>query len=137
MNLPDKKQQKWYINKLKYNQEYTKNHPEVRQKFLITHPDYVKNWNKKRINFKGKQIPLGHDLRTGVCSKCGRSVKNGEIKQTNLHHLKYDYDNPVENTIELCNSCHKKEHVIEYSMTYAAINQRRCRARKKLRISDN
>lgn len=131
MTLQDKKQQKWYINKLKYNREYTKNHPEVRQKFLDTHPNYVKNWNKKRINFKGKQIPLRYNPRLGVCMFCG---KQGI---TNLHHLKYDENNPVEHTIELCMSCHRKEHITEYSMTRAAINQRRCRARKKLRMGDN
>jgi len=135
--IQDKKQQRWYINKLRYNREYTKNHPEVRQKFLDTHPDYQKNANKKQIRFKGKSTYLGYNPRIGVCSKCGKSVKDSEINYTHLHHLKYDDNNPVKHTIELCIPCHRKEHIIEYSMTPAAVYRREYRARKRLEISDN
>jgi len=69
---------------------------------------------KKRINFKGKLIGLEKEPRIGICSKCGKSVKKGEIKRTNLHHLKYDPKNPLNHTIELCVGCHNKIHPEKY-----------------------
>jgi len=72
------------------------------------HEYYLKNkekWpDKKRVLFKNKRIKLDKNPRKGICSKCGNSGK------TNLHHKKYDGNDPLANTIELCVSCHKKEH---------------------------
>lgn len=63
-----------------------------------------------RLNYKGKRLFLGINPRTGICTICKKSIHKGEIKRTNLHHLKYDDYNPLNNTIELCPSCHKIEH---------------------------
>ena len=53
--------------------------------------------------WKGKEIPVKYNPRTGFCSKCGKTG------QTQLHHTSYKSDNPLDNTVELCISCHSKE----------------------------
>jgi len=60
--------------------------------------------NKKRIRYKGKQIFVGINPRSGTCSECNYKGI------TQMHHLKYDDENPLAHTIELCNSCHHKQH---------------------------
>ena len=41
---------------------------------------------------------------------CGKSKAKSEISVTNLHHKnnKYDLENPLWNTIEVCLECHEK-----------------------------
>jgi hypothetical protein len=68
------------------------------------------------FTYKGSAFPLNFDPRKGVCSKCSKKVGEEYINwkgnvtkvKTELHHLKYDDDHPLENTIELCVSCHSK-----------------------------
>ena len=72
-------------------------------------PNYTKQWNDKfnpqRLKYKGKQIRINVNPRTGVCSWCGR-----QDMQTQMHHFaEYHDDDPLKDTIELCASCHKKE----------------------------
>jgi len=66
--------------------------------------------NPRRIAFKGRRVHLGYNPRTGTCSRCKRSVKEGDIKFTHIHHDLYDPNNPLANTRELCASCHAKHH---------------------------
>lgn len=66
--------------------------------------------NPKRIRFNGKQVTVDRNIRTDICSNCGKTVESGEIKRTNLHHIEYHDSDPLVNTIELCVSCHRKEH---------------------------
>ena len=71
-----------------------------------------------RINPGGKgHIRLDHNPRTGVCAWCGKKKgdeyintrgKTAIIKFTNIHHIAY-HDDPLKDTVELCNSCHTKE----------------------------
>lgn len=67
-----------------------------------------KSWSKrssqKRITFKNKRVYITFNPRTGICTNCGKQGK------TNMHHEKYDENNPLNHTIELCVSCHKKHH---------------------------
>jgi len=81
--------------------------------FRKKHPDKVKSKNDRqsplRISFRGRRILLKSNPRTGVCSNCKSSVAKGEIKQTNIHHTKYHYDDPLKDTIELCVKCHNIE----------------------------
>ena len=66
---------------------------------------YIKNPKRKKaiwLWFRGKQIPLKHNPRTGFCSECGKAG------QTQLHHTSYESDKPLDNTVELCISCHNK-----------------------------
>lgn len=91
--------------------KYKENHPEKYKESAKKQNDIHSHINNpKRINFKGKQIFVGKIIRSGICSKCGRSVSKGEIKRTVLHHTKYDPSNPLANTIELCSSCHNDTH---------------------------
>jgi hypothetical protein len=65
--------------------------------------------NFKMLRFKGKRILLKENPRKGVCSWCG-AVKGIDCKLTNMHHIEYHDDNILKDTIEICASCHGKEH---------------------------
>ena len=84
-------------------------------KYNEGHKKAYKNWHKKnkertklyalkRITFKNiegiTRIHTNNIPRTGICSQCG------ELGITHIHHDKYDFENPLENTRELCRSCH-------------------------------
>lgn len=71
--------------------------------------EHVREHDKRKLRFKGRQILVQSNPRIGVCSKCGK--RNGlDIKRTHIHHIQYDENNPLAYTIELCTSCHAKEH---------------------------
>ena len=55
-------------------------------------------------------IEFSYAIRKGICENCGKSRGKGEISVTNLHHKnnKYDLENPLWNTIEVCLECHEK-----------------------------
>jgi len=66
-------------------------------------------------------VVLPFNPRRGVCEACGKSRERGEIKSTAIHHWYYAYkaktvkENPIlalENTSELCYSCHRKADAI-------------------------
>ena len=69
----------------------------------------IRELGKRRLRFLGPQITI-NPIRIGVCSFCERSIEKGEIKQTQLHHTKYDLTNPLKHTIELCVRCHRRQH---------------------------
>jgi len=50
------------------------------------------------------------DIRTGVCQICNKSVKEGEIRNTILHHLQYEDTDPLAWTVEVCADCHFNIH---------------------------
>lgn len=63
----------------------------------------------------GIVVTLPFDPRKHICDSCGKSVADGEIRVTALHHWWYAYqpktvqENPIlaiENTSELCFGCH-------------------------------
>jgi len=81
-----------------YNKQYRLDNPE-KIKFL------EHRRNTQRIRFRGKQIDLDHNPRTGVCTKCGF------VGYTHLHHTKYDDTDPLKYTVELCVGCHNKERI--------------------------
>ena len=89
-------------------------------------PITSKKWNPirharygpRRNTFKGERIYHDENPRKGICEKCGRSIGDeyincdGQIaiiKRTHIHHIQYDENDPLANTIELCVSCHMKE----------------------------
>jgi len=78
-------------------------------KYYIWNPIYNPILSSKRVSFNGHRIIDSKTPRTGKCSICG-AVKGINCKRTSLHHIKYDPNNPLEHTIELCNSCHKQHH---------------------------
>lgn len=110
---------------LEYSRRYRREHPDkVREnvrRYYWKHLDYFKERNKKthakwnhiynaihnprKIRFKDKRIELKDNPRTGVCNLCRR------VGLTNMHHLQYHDDDPLKDTIELCPSCHGKQHI--------------------------
>lgn len=127
------------IKRAEYNRQYNiKNKDklrEYRKQYKIKNLDRIRinnrEINKRRIIFKGKRLRLKNTPRKGICSKCGRSIAKGELKRTNLHHTKYDPNNPLNHTIELCPRCHRIEHLGgKLSMTKKAIDTRRYREEK-------
>ena len=57
-----------------------------------------------------KYIEFSYAIRKGICENCGKSKAKREISVTQLHHKnnKYDLENPLWNTIEVCLECHEK-----------------------------
>ena len=89
----------WYCNKCYMKLiDNPKWHP-------ITNPMWNSITNPKHLVFKGKTIQLKERVLTGVCSLCGTADR-----KTNMHHIKYHDNDPLKDTIELCQSCHVKEH---------------------------
>jgi len=95
-----------------YRRRYYENNQErelkLSEKWCNINRILRKSYTKRIFRFKDKRITVDHEVRIGVCSKCGKSIKKQEIKRTHLHHEKYDEDNPLNNTKELCVSCHMK-----------------------------
>ncbi len=92
-----------YLRRIKLNPNIGKQNYEKRKK---NQPNY----GKYTIRFKGKQINLGYNPLTYSCVKCSRTVESGEIKITHLHHDKYDWNDPIAYTRELCVRCHNNFH---------------------------
>lgn len=99
-----------------------KHHPK---KFMRTGiskmPGYTKMHNDKnhprRIQFKDRRLMLKENPRIGFCNLCKKFIGDeyvnfrgeiAKIKITHMHHMNYNEDNPLQDTIELCASCHAK-----------------------------
>lgn len=76
----------------------------------------------------GVVVTLPYDPRKHICNACRKSVANGEIKITALHHWLYSYraetvrENPtlaIENTSELCYGCHQVADAVR-ALLYAS-----------------
>jgi len=80
----------------------------VRKRYRENNPEQIKEnnnrTNKYAFAYKGKTVYVGHNPRKGICTKCGKQ------KKTVLHHEKYDDENPLAHTVEMCYQCHKKTH---------------------------
>lgn len=70
---------------------------------IITNSEY---WNKRRLNYLGDNIYFDQEIRTGVCSLCKRNGRIQKSNKTFLHHLKYDHEDKLAWTIEVCGGCH-------------------------------
>ena len=111
--LRNGKWEEWYHweGKLMCSKCYAKRNAK---RYRQNNPEKVKTADRRKqeriLYFKGREIRLKYPPRRGICSKCGRSVVKGEIKKTNIHHEKYDENNPLAHTIELCVSCHVQVH---------------------------
>jgi len=80
------------------SRDWIQNHPEESK----LHQRIAK---KKRFGFKGKNVYLDHNPRTGTCAICKKDCK-AIGRRTSLHHHSYDDKNPLAYTVEVCNSCH-------------------------------
>lgn len=110
------------------NEEKVESHRKAMLKFKAVHSDYWKKWREEhsgyletwrednpenvyqyihnRIFFKGKEVVVDHNPRTGTCSKCGAVIDGEEVKQTHIHHTEYNDNDVLAHTIELCARCH-------------------------------
>ena len=68
------------------------------------------------LKYKHATVRLPFNPRKGVCMACGKSVKKGEIKVTQMHHYRYAYsvtqvkkhpELALRNTLELCYTHHQ------------------------------
>jgi len=78
-------------------------------------PEIIKAQRKKsrvnRVLILGKGVCFKENPRTNVCSICGRRYPEELKRQTSIHHYKYDPENLLAHTVELCTSCHAKDHM--------------------------
>jgi len=66
--------------------------------------------NHRKMRFKNERIVLKDNPRTGYCSLCPNNIYNGSCKVTGMHHIAYHDDDPLKDTIELCQICHRLVH---------------------------
>ena len=59
--------------------------------------------NSRRLKFKDRYVYVDKNPRNHICSNCGN------IGNTDIHHIQYHENDPLKDTVELCNSCHMKE----------------------------
>lgn len=90
--------------------------------------DYLQEYVKRRVKFRGRFIFADHILRTGVCNWCRgvlgeiNAQTNKLIKRTALHHEEYDTKDPFRHTIELCDQCHGMESAINQGLGFVSKN---------------
>jgi hypothetical protein len=75
------------------------------------HMKYVDNI--RRFTFRDKQLKAIKRPHNGICAFCGAKKgdiysKTGQPVKTHIAHIQYHDDAPLEDTIELCGSCHIK-----------------------------
>jgi len=63
-------------------------------------------WRNKIMTWKGKKIAFDQDIRTGICYFCKKEGRIQKNVKTALHHIKYDNQDPLLWTVEVCNTCH-------------------------------
>lgn len=84
---------------------------ESARRYRQRHPDRKKASNARRIRFLDKSPLMPTNPRKGVCTKCGKQWRPGE-RQFQMHHLRYDSQNPLAHTVEVCYGCHVAIHGI-------------------------
>lgn len=119
---------------------YRKPHPERRKQYYNEvakermklkykeNPQYfkdkAKNWRKDKwtVLYRKCNIFLSFNPRKGICLLCGKSIEKGEISNTYLHHLIYEFqtkeirknhDLVLKHTIEVCFKCHHRLHAVQ------------------------
>jgi hypothetical protein len=79
---------------------------ERHREYRRTHSDQMRGYNRRRVDFKGRSVPVESVPRTGQCSMCGRRIEVDDIKKTNMHHDEYHQDDVLKDTREFCVPCH-------------------------------
>ena len=75
------------------------------REYFYRHRDRILERLRARIKFQGRTKSVGRNPRTGICSLCRHKG------QTDIHHMRYDRNDLLAHTIELCDSCHNKQRV--------------------------
>jgi hypothetical protein len=104
----------------------------VRKKYRDENKEKVRKWVKEwrqnhHLVFLGKQITLDNIERTLLCICCRFQGS------TDLHHLKYDLNDPLKYTVELCGSCHALWH---HEENYLRFGKKRILPSKELIIEN-
>jgi len=63
-------------------------------------------WKKRSMTWRRYKIFFPSEIKTGVCYFCKKEGRAQKSRRTALHHIKYNNDDPLEWTVEVCNSCH-------------------------------
>ncbi|KAG2473361.1 MAG: hypothetical protein NPMRTHETA2_1260003 [Nitrosopumilales archaeon] len=63
-------------------------------------------WKKRSVTWHKKKLFFDHEIKTGVCYFCKRDARAQRSRSTVLHHVKYNNDDPLDWTIEVCTKCH-------------------------------
>ena len=90
------------------------------QRYVAIHRYYPQPNRKFKPHFMflGKPVYTKDEPRKGECNLCHKKVgdkfidyygKERILKGTDLHHIEYHKDDPLKDTVELCDSCHMKE----------------------------
>lgn len=86
---------------------------------LFLNPECAARNRIRRLTFKDKRLTLKDAPRKGVCEWCNRKIGDeyiawrNKVKTVNftlIHHIEYHPEDPLKDTVELCMSCHHKEH---------------------------
>jgi len=65
-------------------------------------------WRKRTLTTGGRKYFFPAEIKTGVCYFCKKEGRGQKSRRTALHHIKYNNDDILEWTIEVCNSCHSQ-----------------------------
>jgi len=65
-------------------------------------------WRKRTLHWHKTKLFYPVEIKTGVCYFCKKEGRAQGSKTTALHHLKYNNDDPLEWTLEVCIKCHSK-----------------------------
>lgn len=80
--------------------------------------EQIQEDNQRRFLFKNKISRAKEKPRKGVCEWCDKNIgdtyinhlgKIDIIEKTHLHHIRYNYNDKLKDTVELCHSCHMIE----------------------------
>jgi len=88
-----------------YEEAHKEEIEKYQKEYNIINRETKLEYAKKSFRYKNKKIHLKENPRTGVCYFC-----NKQNTLTHIHHIKYDDNDPLANTIELCRSCHTRWH---------------------------
>ena len=96
--------------------------PSNRKSFNKRQLEYYHKKEKRnhRLSYRGKPINVNYAIKVGVCNLC-RAVWPFDTVQTQMHHDKYDDNNPLAHVLEVCNSCHSKITVLQERITSAIL----------------
>ena len=88
-----------------YMKKYSLENKERLKQYRVKNKEKISNdhkiWSQNhRLTFLDKRITVDFIERTFSCMCCRFQGS------TNLHHIKYDLNDPLKYTVELCDSCH-------------------------------
>jgi len=90
-----------------YKDEDSKNRQlKPREKMPTINDKNREYWKKRTLTWHKRKLFFDHEIKTGVCYFCKRDGRAQRSRSTVLHHVKYNNDDPLDWTIEVCTKCH-------------------------------